>query len=160
MILQAIGTITRYFPFIQDETKEVLEDFMSKASDYYDFTQKLCEFVLENDSPIMVVYFAIHHAILNYEFKLVNQIGEKYDSHPLLEPNLHFAAVYQGSFGDTKKVRELADKIIASQPEKWIELEMQFLKFEVDMKNYPKTMYSTSTFDRIRELIDSDFRFG
>ncbi|MHA1577702.1 MAG: hypothetical protein ACTSU3_10115 [Candidatus Thorarchaeota archaeon] len=158
--MEPMGTITQYFPFIDQETKKVLEDHMSEASDYYDFVLKLCGFVLENDSPVMVVYFAIHHAILTYEFKLINNIGEKYGEHQILGPNLCFASVYQGIYEDCQRVRELADTILASQPEKWIELEMQFLKFEVDMRNYPKTMYSTSTFDRIRELIDSDPRFG
>ena len=157
--MDPIGTITTYFQFIDEETKNVLESIMIEASDYYDFVNRLGELVLNTDSPVMVVYFAIHHAILAYEYKLIDQIREKYGEHQILGPNLFYASVYQGTYEDVKKVHELADAILATKPEDWIALEMNFMKFEVDMSNYPTTMYQTSTMDKIRELIDSDPRF-
>jgi len=158
--MDPIGTVTRYFAIIEEDTRNTLETIMSDASDYYDFVLRLCDYVLNNDSPVMVVYFAIHHAILAYEFRLIDQIREKYGDQQILGPNLYFASTYQGNYEDCQKVRELADTILASKPQKWIELEMNFLKFEVDIRNYPNTMYQTSTLDKIRELIDSDPNFG
>jgi hypothetical protein len=64
--MKPIGTITCYFPFIDEDTKNVLESTMLEASDYYDFVHRLCDLVLNTDSPIMVVYFAIHHSILAF----------------------------------------------------------------------------------------------
>lgn len=158
--MDPIGTITTYFPFIDEETKNVLERTMIEASDYYDFVQKLGELVLKNDSPIMVVYFAIHHAILALDYPLINMIREKYGEHQILGPNLFISSAFQGSFEDIAKVHELADAILATEPEDWIALEMHFMKFEADMRNYPKTMYKSSTMEKIRELIDSDPNFG
>jgi hypothetical protein len=72
--MDPIRTITCYFPFIGNKTKNTLERLMVIASDYYDFAQRLGEKVLNSDCDDMVVYFAIHHAILVYEFKLIDKI--------------------------------------------------------------------------------------
>ena len=158
--MDSIGTITTYFPFIAEETRNVLERIMTEASDYYDFVHRLGDLVLNNDSPIMVVYFAIHHSILASDYKLINQIREKYGEHQILGPNLFMSSAFQGSVEDIEKVHEMADAILATEPEDWIALEMHFMKFEADMRNYPKTMYKTSTMEKITELIDSNPDFG
>ena len=158
--MEPIGTITQYFPFIDEDTKNVLEDLMTKASDYYDFAQRLRELVLNKDSPIMVVYFAIYHSMLAMDFKYIEKIGKIYGHHQILGTNLFFSSAYQGNYEDVKKVHELADAVLATDPEDWIVLEMNLLKFEADMRNYPETMYRTSTMEKIRELIDSNPEFG
>jgi len=158
--MDSIGTITQYFPFIDQETKSVLENVMSEALDYYDFVQKLCDLVLSNDSPVMVVYFAIHHCILAREYGLVDRIREQYGHHQILGPNLFYSSVCQGNYKDAKKAQELAVSVIETNPDDWIHLEMNLIQFELDMWDYPNTMYKSSTMDRIRELIDSNSNFG
>lgn len=158
--MDPLGTITVYFPFIDEETKNVLEDIMKEASEYYDFVLRLCRLVLDADSPIMVVYFAIHHAFMAYEHKAIDKIREKYSHHQILGPLLYYASMYQGTYEDVKKVHELADIILDSNPEDWVKLEMNILKFGVDIRNYPKSMYQTTTLEEIRELIDGNPDFG
>ena len=88
--MEPIGTITQYFPFIDEETKSILERVMTEAEDYYNFVQKLCDLVLNNDSPVMVVFFAIRHATMAFEFKIIDNIREKYDHHQILCQFLYF----------------------------------------------------------------------
>jgi tetratricopeptide (TPR) repeat protein len=159
--MDPMGTITQYFPFIDEETKEVLEKVMTDASDYYDFVHKLGELVLKTDPQIMVVYFAVHHCILALEYPLIDMIREKYDErHLILGPNLFITSAFEGTYEDVKRVHELADAVLATEPEDWIALEMNFMKFEADMINYPTTIYQESTLERILELIDSNPDFG
>lgn len=158
--MEPIGTITQYFSFVDEKTKDILEKIMIEALDYYDFVLKLDDLVLRTESPIMVVYLAIHHSILAYEYKLIDKIREKYGHHQILGPNLFFASAYQGAYEDVKKVHELADAILAAQPEDWIALEMLLLKFEADMRAYPTTIYQTSTVDEIQKRIECNPEFG
>ncbi len=158
--MEPLGTITQYFPFIDEETRYVLETTMANASDYYDFVHRLRDSVLNDDSPVMVVYFAIHHSMIALDYKHIDKIREKYGHHQILGPNLFFSSAYQGTYDDVKKVHELADDVLATQPEDWISLEMNFMKFEADMVNYPASLYQTTTMEKIRELIGSDPRFG
>jgi len=139
--MDPIGTITCYFPFIDEDTKNVLETVMSEASDFYDFVHRLGDVVLKSDSTVMVVYFAIHFSMIGMEYKLVDMIREKYGHHTVLGPNLFFSSAYQGTYEDVKKAHELADAVLATEPDDWLALEMHLIKFEVDMRNYPKTMY-------------------
>ncbi|MFX1369239.1 MAG: hypothetical protein ACFFAY_11610, partial [Promethearchaeota archaeon] len=132
--MEPIGTITTYFPFIDEVTRDILNRIMIEASDYYDFVQKLGDLVLKDDSPIMVVYFAIHHAILALEYPLIDKIREKYGEHQILGPNLFMSSAFQGSVEDIAKVHEMADAILTTEPEDWIALEMHFMKFEADMR--------------------------
>ena len=157
--MEPIGTVTQYFPFIDAETRSTLENIMAEASDYNDFVQRLCDYILKDDCPVMVVYFAIHHSMLALEYKLIDKIREKHGHHQVLGPNLFASSAYQGTYEDVKKIHEMADAILATKPEDWLSLEMYFMKFEADMKNYPKTMYQESTMEKIRELIDSDPNF-
>ncbi|MFW9958087.1 MAG: hypothetical protein ACFFCT_08450 [Candidatus Odinarchaeota archaeon] len=159
--MDPLGTITQYFPFIEMKTKSVLERIMRESSDYYDFVHRLGDLVLNENPPIMVVYFSIHHCILAQEYPIIDMIREKYGENQLiLCPNLFISSAFQGTYEDVKRVHEMADAILATNPEDWIALEMNFMKFEADMRNYPTTIYQQSTMDRIRELIDSNPDFG
>ncbi len=158
--MDPIGTITCYFPFIEEETKQVLESVMAEASDYYDFVHKLGELVLSNDSRVMVVYFAIHHSILAMNYKLIDQIRGQYGEHLILGPNLFISSAFQGTVEDLKRVHELADAVLATDPPDWLALEMTFMKFEADMRNYPKTIYQDSVMNTIHRMIDENPNFG
>ncbi|MFW9808248.1 MAG: hypothetical protein ACFFE6_02605 [Candidatus Thorarchaeota archaeon] len=158
--MDPIGTITCYFPFIEEETKNLLETIMGAASDYYDFVHRLGELVLEKESPVMVVYFAIHHSILSLNYKLIDKIREKYGHHLVLGPNLFISSAYQGTVEDLQKVHELADAVLATDPPDWLTLEMTFMKFEADMRNYPTTIYQDSVLNTIRRMIDENPDFG
>lgn len=158
--MKPIGTITGYFPFIDGETKTVLHRIMIEAEHYHDFVLKLCDIVIKNDSPVLVVFFAIRHAIMAYEYKAIDKIREKYSQHQILGPFLYYSSMYQGTYDDVQKVHELADRILESNPEDWIKLEMNLVKIEVDIRNYPKSMYQTSTLEELRRLIDSNSDLG
>ena len=54
----------------------------------------------------------------------------------------------------------MADEILAKEPEDWIKLEMNFMKFEADMRNYPTTECQEATMERIGELLDKNPDFG
>jgi len=158
--MDPIGTITSYFPFIDEDTRNVLEHIMRIATDYYDFIHRLGDFVLQSDAPEMVVYFAIHFSILAYEFPLVEKIGKKYDEYSLLKPNLFMTSAFQGHVEDIDKVHEMTDTILATNQEDWLSLEMYLLKFEATMRNLDEAMFKSSTMEAIRRLIDSNPDFG
>jgi len=56
--MKPMGTITKYYPFIDEETKDILDALMDESSSYYDFVQRLCEFTLNNEVPVNLAYLA------------------------------------------------------------------------------------------------------
>ena len=158
--MDPLGTITVYFPFIDKDTQNILETTMENAYDYFDFVNTLTEMVLDTDCSDLVVYFAIHHAAQLFDLKAIDSIGEKYGNRPILRPNLFFASAYQGKVEDFEKVHESANAVLATNPHDWLALEMYFMKFEADMRNYPKTMYDTSNLATILDMIKNNPSFG
>jgi len=56
--VEPMGIITKYYPFVDEETKSILDTLMEGASSYYDFVQRLSAFVLENEVPVNLAYIA------------------------------------------------------------------------------------------------------
>ena len=50
--LKPIGTVTKYYPFLDDEVKNILDSIMVRAENYYDFVNLLGNIVLEEDVPV------------------------------------------------------------------------------------------------------------
>jgi tetratricopeptide (TPR) repeat protein len=158
--MEPLGTITQYFPFLDEDTRNALQEIMDEVPNYFEFAVKLTDKVLNENCSDRIVYFAIHHAALAMDFKVIDQIREKYSDRLLLGPYLYFASAFQGNTDDLKKVHETADEILASKPEDWLVLEMNCMKFEADMRDYPRTIYGDSLIDTIREYIANEPRFG
>ncbi|MHA1136101.1 MAG: hypothetical protein ACTSSE_06395 [Candidatus Thorarchaeota archaeon] len=157
--MEPLGSITVYFPLIDNETKTSLETIMKEAEDYYDFVKTLKELVLETNCSDLIVYFAIHHSAQLLDLKAIDKIGQKYPNIPILQPNIGFARHYQGKTDDFGIVIQSAEAVLATDPEDWFKLEMRFMKFEAETFNYPKVLYDSSNLDAIFKMIEYDSRF-
>ena len=151
--MKPLGTITMYFPFLDDVSIETIRDAMERAHNYLDFVKILNHLVLRMDVPDLVIYFAIHHSALVLDIDSIQLISEKYGKMSILRPNLFYASVHQGNSDDLVKVHESADYILSTDPPDWLKLEMRCLKFEADMMLYPQTLYDTENVDEIKRLI-------
>ena len=54
--MKPIGTITNYFSFLEEETKDVLSSIMDAATNYYDFVLRLGEKVYNEEVSSEVAY--------------------------------------------------------------------------------------------------------
>lgn len=158
--MESLGTITVYFPFLDDETRELLETTMSNAHDYSDFVKTLTQRVLESDCSDLIVYFTIHHAMQLVDLKTIAAIGRKYNDVQILMPNLFFATAFQGNPEDLELVRKASDAVLETNPADWLTLEMRFMKFEAETWKYPKIMHDASNLDKIMKMMNKDPRFG
>ncbi|MFW9912467.1 MAG: hypothetical protein ACFFEU_08340, partial [Candidatus Thorarchaeota archaeon] len=139
--MEPIGTITMYFPFLDDESREIMQNIMDEAYNYCDFVQRLNERVLSEGSPELVVYFAIHHSALLLDIDSIDSISKKHGTIPILRPNLFYASVHQGNYDAVEQVHASADAVLETNPPEWLAIEMRFLKYEADLLQYPTTLY-------------------
>lgn len=158
--MNSLGTITTYFPLIDSDTKQILETTMANSYDYSDFVALLKEKVINTDCNDSVVYFAIHHAAQLFDLKSIHEIGQKYEHYQILQPNIFFAAAVQGRIDALDKVKEAADVVLLTNSEDWLALEMRFMKFEAEMRTYPRTMYDSSNLDTIMKIINENPKFS
>jgi len=158
--MEPLGTITVYFPFIDETTRTTLENTMKKSYNYFDFVNTLTKMVLETECSDLVVYFAVHHAIQLLDVKSINAIGRKYSDRLNIMPNMFFTTAFQGYSEDLDNVRKAADAVLATNPDDWLALEMRFMKFESETWQYPKVQHNSSNLDIILEMIKKEPHFG
>ena len=123
-----MGTITKYYPFIDEASKSVLNSLMEDSDNYYAFVQRLCETVIDNKAPINLAYLAAVHAWWTRKLESMKLIREKYIDVPSIIPwgyPLTSAASDQVEYHDN--VIESIEKAIAQSLERWMEIELHLL---------------------------------
>ncbi|MFX1261903.1 MAG: tetratricopeptide repeat protein [Promethearchaeota archaeon] len=126
--MKPMGTITKYYPFIDEESKSILDSIMDDSSSYNDFVQKLSEVVLENEVPVNLAYVAAVQAWWCRFEETMNRIQEKYNEVLWIKP----WGYYHGSMERDQILQhdELVgsiDKAIDCSHEDWIETELHLL---------------------------------
>ncbi len=126
--MKSMGTITKYYPFIDEETKSVLNSLMDESSSYYDFVQRLCEVVLENEVPVNLAYLAAVHAWWCRIEESMSLIQEKYKDVPCIRP---WGYAHQTAESDQVRyhddVVEAIDKAIDTSLDDWMVTELHLL---------------------------------
>ncbi|MHA2150188.1 MAG: tetratricopeptide repeat protein [Candidatus Thorarchaeota archaeon] len=126
--MEPLGTISKYYPFIDEETKSILNSLMDESSSYYDFVQRLCNVVLENEVPVDLAYIAAGQAWWCRIQERIDQIQEKYNDIPIIRPwgYTHASIEFdQARFHDAV-VLEI-DEAIDTSLEDWIETDLHLL---------------------------------
>lgn len=84
--MELLGTITKYYPFIDQETESILNSLMEESGNYFDFVHRLAKTVLEKEAPDNTVYIAAAHCWYVAEKDLINAIVGKYRSLVSIKP--------------------------------------------------------------------------
>jgi tetratricopeptide (TPR) repeat protein len=121
--MKPLGTITMYYPFIDEKSKTIIETIMKESSSYYDFVIRLSDKVYESDVPETLAYLAAVHAWRLSASSAIEKISKKYSSTPIIR-------------AWTSPMRKLPyeqmsaelEDIIHDVEEDWILAELLFLK--------------------------------
>ncbi|MFW9850849.1 MAG: hypothetical protein ACFFF4_17110, partial [Candidatus Thorarchaeota archaeon] len=76
--MEPLGTITKYYPFIEEDLQNSLTSLMAQSSSYFDFVQKLANYVLENDVHPHLAYIAAVQSWWIRVVELMTAIASKY----------------------------------------------------------------------------------
>ncbi len=72
--MKPIGTITACFPYVDEETRAILQSVMDEAKDYNDFAERLCEKAISESLPDLAIYFAYYHCYNQGKYNFLKQI--------------------------------------------------------------------------------------
>ncbi|MFW9788820.1 MAG: hypothetical protein ACFFE2_14595 [Candidatus Thorarchaeota archaeon] len=126
--MEPLGTITKYYQFIDEEAKSILDSLMEESSSYYDFVNRLCDVVLENEVPVNLSYLAAVHSWWCRLEDKKGMIQERYKDVPCIRPWGYAHNSYQRDqilYHD--EVVEGIDKTLQSSIEDWMETELHLL---------------------------------
>jgi tetratricopeptide (TPR) repeat protein len=123
-----MGTITKYYPFIDEESKSLLDSVMDSSSSYYEFVQQLSEVVLHNEVPVSIAFLAAIHAWWCRLEESMGLIQEKYKGVPCIRPLGYIMTSFekhQKMYHDS--VVEAIERALEPTLEDWIEIELHLL---------------------------------
>ncbi|MHA2313274.1 MAG: hypothetical protein ACXADF_17445, partial [Candidatus Thorarchaeota archaeon] len=126
--MKPLGTITKYYPFIDEETKSILNTLMDESSSYYDFVQRLSDVVLENEVPVNLAYLAAVQAWWARAEETMRLIKEKFGNVDCIRP---WGFAHTSSLSDQARyhdaVVEAIEKAMDSSLKGWIAIELHLL---------------------------------
>jgi tetratricopeptide (TPR) repeat protein len=118
--MKPIGTITKYYPLVDDETRTALGSLMYESENFYDFLVHLGERVCSENVPLSLAFLAAMWSWLARVRETEDGMVERYKDTPIIQPwTFPRMSPLEGVRLQTKMVNALHDAI-SSKPEDWI----------------------------------------
>jgi len=119
--VEPIGTITKYYQFVDQETEKILDRLMHESSSYYDFVHRLAGFVTERDVSEDLAFIAAEQTWQIKEKDLSEVIRKKYGHLTCIRPWCNVYGVSQFYQIDLqKKIKDDLDTLIRTSPKDWM----------------------------------------
>lgn len=129
--MKPIGTITKYYPLVDDETRTTLDSLMHEAENFYDFLVRLGERICSDDVPLSLAFLAARWSWLARVVETEDCIVERYKDTPIIRPwTFPRMDALEGVRLQTKMVNALHDAI-SSNPEDWVLMHLYFRSITV-----------------------------
>jgi len=155
--LKPMGTITKYYPFIDEESKSTLNSLMKESKSYFDFVQSLCHVVLESDVPTNLAYIAAVQAWwcrLEDEMGLINQ---KFKDVPQIVPWGHIhASLERDQIRYHDAIVRSIEQLVEESADDWILTELHLLHAQFHWPISGDIPSQLEPVGKARELIDAN----
>ncbi len=153
--MKSLGSITKYYKFVDPGTRIMLEDEMDTATNYKDFVRRFCNIAVAEDSHDERVYLAARLALHYGGINTIPRLVKKYPSSVLARP--YYLLYLRNNYGDMPmaKVAESIKEALDSKPEIWIQLD-QLLRLWQCYKTFRDMSEMKTTKSGMRELIESE----
>jgi tetratricopeptide (TPR) repeat protein len=155
--MKPMGTITKYYAFIDEETKSILDSLMKDSKSYYDFAQSLCHIVLESDVPTDLAYIA---AVQAWWCRLEDEIGlinQKFKDVPQIVPwgNIH-ASLERDQIRFHDAIVKAIEHLVEEETDDWILTELHLLHAHFHWPVSGDIPSQLEPVGKARELIDAN----
>ena len=126
--MKPMGTITKYYPFIEEDDKSILNELMDEATSYFDFAHKICNLVVRERTSDNLAYIAAVQAWWCRLEEAMTVIQVKYGEVPYIKPWRYIHATdFKDQEENHDRVVESIDEAIESSPPDWIVIELHLL---------------------------------
>jgi tetratricopeptide (TPR) repeat protein len=154
-----MGTITKYYPFIDEKSQSILNSLMDESSSYNDFVQTFCGVVVENEVSLDLVFIAAVQAWWTRTEESVKLIQEKYKDEPCIRP---WGYVIKSSVSDQARYHDSVvaaiDKALDTTLADWMEVELHFIHSYLHYPTFGDVPSLLEPLKKAKGLIDSNHR--
>ena len=155
--MKPMGTITKYYPFIDEEIKSILNSLMDESSSYYDFVLRLSCAVLENEVSVDLAYISAVHAWWTRTEENMKLIQEKYRDVPCVRPWAYSHTTGEGDQAEYHDaVVEAIDKAMEKSLDDWMLTELHLLHTFYHWPLFGDTPSLLEPLEKAKDLIESN----
>jgi len=143
--MEPLGTITMCFPYVDEKSRNTLELVMNEAENYGDFTEKLCDKIIIEQSSPLLEYLAISFAYWVEDFNLIDRLEAAGKVSDLAKPLLLHVKVEKGTNISWNEVKASLRTALDMSPNDWISshlyltwrMSTQYFFSEADVEIWP-----------------------
>ncbi len=117
--MKSLGTITMCFPYVDEETRTVLQSVMEQAENITDFAEKLCDRVCEESTPKLLEYFAVYFPFYIEYYALIYRLHSEGKTSDLTYPLVMLSKGWSGDVG-WDDMRAAMLRALEMSPNDWI----------------------------------------
>jgi len=154
--LEPVGTITKYYPFVDEKTKSILTSLMKDSDNYFDFVERLCAFALKNEAPLNLAFLAAIHAWWCRVEEIMDAIQAKYNDIPCIRPwAFHCDSMERDQLWFHDSVVDAIEGLLGDSIANWMEVELHILHafFHYPLGEVPSILEPA---EKARALIDAN----
>ena len=118
--VKPIGTITMCFPYVDEETRSILQSLMNDAENFADFAERLCDRVCAEPSPPLLAYFAVYFPFWLDWYVLVDRLDSAGKVPDVASPLLLLTRARRGEAVSWDDSKESMKRALMVAPNDWI----------------------------------------
>ncbi|MFX1560713.1 MAG: hypothetical protein ACFFBL_09000 [Promethearchaeota archaeon] len=151
--MEPFGTITNFYPFLTEETREIVEATLREAEGYEDFVSKMVDIVLTQESTTDLTHFTVIQAWFSSNPTIFDKLRPRLREGATLKPWLFYR--FEGSREEFDAgFPPSLDEALESVSDDWIRLYLLLIGVWF---YFPRIIvpYSHSCKEKAKELIES-----
>ncbi len=129
MGLEPVGTITKYYQFVDDHTRAIIESITQDAENFYDLLTRLGERACSAEAPLSLAFIAVVWSWYVDGTHVRETIAQKYGETPIIQP-WTFPSPAEGQ-GLTRRLSDAIEDAVKSGPDDWILMHLLLLKMNL-----------------------------
>ena len=157
--MKPLGTITMCFLHVDDKTRNILQSVMEEAKNFADFTEKLCNLVCSEPTPMLTQYFAFFFPFHISDYNLTDKLVAAGRVSELAKPLLLTCDYRRGEVVEWEEMIQSLSKAFNAAPNDWIATHLYVeWRFYADL-NFPESDTDVGLVQRIAKRVDEDEEF-
>ncbi|MFX1483884.1 MAG: tetratricopeptide repeat protein [Promethearchaeota archaeon] len=154
--MKPLGTITMYFPHVDENTRKAIEQIMSEAGNYADFAERLCDRVISEPSSPLLEYLAFLFAYRIENFNLTDKLEIAGKVTDLSRPLLLMVELERGARISWSEMKTSIKSALEVAPNDWVASHL-YLQWRISTENYfPEADVEVEPLDMISTAVNEN----
>ncbi|MFW9907598.1 MAG: hypothetical protein ACFFEF_03410 [Candidatus Thorarchaeota archaeon] len=117
--MKPLGTITVFFPYVDGETRRILNSLMVEANDFNDFSEALFERVVSEDTPVLTQYLNFYFLLFQFRGELLRELVSR-DKVPLMAKPIELVSKSdQSEMVSWEEMKQILGLALEEAPNEW-----------------------------------------